>query len=41
MTGFIQGEFCDWGPGNGIACTPPYGGNCSYCTNACILQGLD
>lgn len=29
------GEVCDNGTNNGMACTAPYGGTCTYCTNEC------
>ena len=36
------GEECDWGGNNGQVCTPPAGGECTYCSNECkfvTLQG--
>ncbi len=39
--GFVeQGEICDDGPYNGIACTPAYGSSCSYCTNSCTKSTI-
>ncbi len=35
-----QGEECDNGAQNGQACTPPYGGNCNYCSNSCQIVVL-
>lgn len=32
-----DGEECDNGSGNGKVCTPPYGGNCTYCSASCEL----
>lgn len=29
------GETCDAGTSNGMACTAPYAGSCTYCTNEC------
>ncbi len=31
------GEQCDDGSNNGDACSPPYGGNCEYCSTGCII----
>jgi cysteine-rich repeat protein len=30
-----EGEECDNGEDNGIACSPGYGSSCTYCTSAC------
>ena len=30
-----QGEQCDKGSQNGVTCTPPYNGNCTYCSATC------
>ena len=35
MTGTL--EQCDRGTGNGVECTPAYGGSCSYCDTDCTL----
>jgi cysteine-rich repeat protein len=40
LTGSAPIEFCDWGTGNWVACTPPYGTWCSYCTTSCNRQNL-
>jgi cysteine-rich repeat protein len=34
-------EYCDWGTGNGVACTPPYGTGCSYCNSTCWFTNLE
>ena len=34
------GEECDAGSLNGVACTPPAGGTCTYCSNDCKIITL-
>jgi hypothetical protein len=35
-----EGEECDNGILNGVACTPPTGGSCTYCTTDCNIMTL-
>ena len=32
-----EGEECDLGVDNGVVCTPPSGGSCTYCSNDCKI----
>ena len=34
------GEECDLGILNGVTCTPPYGGSCTYCSGTCKSKTL-
>ena len=36
-----EGEECDDGLENGIACTPPYGDECTYCSETCTLETIE